>query len=215
MGLAMDVPIIVFAKAPRPGFAKTRLIPALGADGAAALATRMLAHTLREAAAAELGPVELCATPSTRDPALQAAAHATGAVLAEQGDGDLGARMHRAISRHLGNHAHALLIGTDAPAVDAAKLREAATALRAGAPVFIPALDGGYALVGLCRADERLFAGMRWGHAAVMHHTRMRMRTAGIVWRELAPVADIDEPGDLAHLPDGWLEALPARPSDR
>ena len=52
--------IIVFAKAPRPGLAKTRLIPALGAAGAAALAARMLAHTLDQALASGVGVVELC-----------------------------------------------------------------------------------------------------------------------------------------------------------
>src|SRR5690349_5237235 len=61
--------IIVFAKAPQPGAAKTRLIPALGVQGAAALAQHMLAETLRSALGAELGPVELCATPDPQSPA--------------------------------------------------------------------------------------------------------------------------------------------------
>ena len=52
--------IIIFAKAPVPGEVKTRLIPALGAKGAAELAERMLADTCREAVAAAVGPVELC-----------------------------------------------------------------------------------------------------------------------------------------------------------
>ena len=55
--------IIVIAKAPVPGFAKTRLIPALGETGAARLAARMLQHTLATALAAGIGPVELCAAP--------------------------------------------------------------------------------------------------------------------------------------------------------
>src|ERR1700719_312789 len=55
--------IIIFAKAPQPGLAKTRLIPALGAERAAELALRMLRVTLAEARQAALGPVELCVTP--------------------------------------------------------------------------------------------------------------------------------------------------------
>lgn len=210
----MNTRVIVFAKAPVPGQAKTRLAPALGAEGAAALAARMLHHTLAEARAAALGPVELCGAPDTTHPLLQAAAAACGAALSAQGDGDLGARMHRAFERALAAGGRALLIGTDAPALDAAVLRQAAQALDRHDAVFVPALDGGYALVGLARADARCFEGMRWSHAAVMADTRVRLQSAGLRWAELPPVADIDEPADLAQLPASWLPfALPAPPA--
>lgn len=198
--------VIVFAKAPVPGQVKTRLVPTLGEAGAAALAARMLGHALAQAAAAGLGPVQLCAAPDATHPALQAAAAAAGATLAVQGPGELGQRMHRAFARALAQHGQALLIGTDAPALDAAVLRAAAQALQGHDAVFVPALDGGYALVGLRRADARWFAGMSWSHARVMHDTRERLRAAGVRWAELPPVADVDEPADLAHLPPGWLE---------
>jgi len=201
----MKTSIIVFAKAPIAGFAKTRLIPALGAPGAAALAERMLEHTVREAVAAALGPVELCITPDSGHPTLRAVAQTFDATIAAQGPGDLGARMHRAFVRHLLLHPQTLLLGCDAPALNTVRLIEAANALRSRGPVFIPALDGGYALIGQQHADARLFASMRWGHAAVMENTRKRMRDAGLTWQELAPVADIDEPADLVHLPAGWL----------
>jgi len=55
--------IVIFAKAPVAGLAKTRLIPALGAETAARLARRMLLHTLHEASEAAVGQVELCVTP--------------------------------------------------------------------------------------------------------------------------------------------------------
>jgi hypothetical protein len=202
----MKTPVIVFAKAPVPGAAKTRLVPALGAEGAAALARRMLRHTLEQAVSAGLGPVELCAAPDGGHPALREAAAAPGVTLAVQGDGDLGQRMHRAFERHLVTHDGALLIGTDAPALDAGVLRQAARALAGHDAVFVPALDGGYALVGLRRADARCFAGMRWSHAQVMADTRDRLRAAGLRWAELAPLADVDEPADLVHVPPGWLE---------
>lgn len=205
----MNTPVVVFAKAPVPGQVKTRLVPALGADGAAALALRMLRHTLAQAAGAGLGPVELCAAPDGTHPALREAAATAGATLAVQGEGDLGARMHRAFERQLAKHAGALLVGTDAPALDAAVLREAARALASHDAVFVPALDGGYALIGLRRADARCFVGMRWSHAQVMADTRERLRAAGLRWAELPPLADIDEPADLVHLPPAWREALP------
>ena len=205
----MSTAVIVFAKAPVAGVAKTRLAPALGAAGAAALAERMLRHALAQATAAGIGPVELCAAPDTTHPTLRAAAAACGASLAEQGAGDLGLRMHRAFARQLMRHGRALLIGTDAPSLDAARLQQAAQALQQHEVVFVPALDGGYALVGQRRADPRWFSGMTWSHARVMADTRERLRAAGVRWAELPPVADIDEPADLAHLPAAWLEGLP------
>ncbi|HSM20899.1 MAG TPA: glycosyltransferase, partial [Rubrivivax sp.] len=66
----MSTSVIVFAKAPVAGMAKTRLAPALGSARAAALAERMLRHALTQAAAADVGPVELCAAPDTTHPAL-------------------------------------------------------------------------------------------------------------------------------------------------
>ena len=204
----MSTAIIVFAKAPVPGLAKTRLAPALGEAGAAALAERMLRHALAQAVAADVGPVELCAAPDASHPALQAAAAAQGVRLTEQGTGDLGLRMHRAFARSLMHHGRVLLIGTDAPSLDAGVLRQAASALQDHDAVFVPALDGGYALVGQRRADPRWFTDMRWSHDRVMQDTRERLRAAGVRWAELPAVADIDEPADLVHLPPGWLDGL-------
>lgn len=218
MTTASDTALIVFAKAPVAGQAKTRLIPALGADGAAALAARLLRHTLAQGAAAGFGALELCVTPDAgpeaTHPALRAAAQRHGAVLTQQGDGDLGARMQRALSRRLAAHAQVLLIGTDAPALDAAALRDAAAALATQDAVFVPALDGGYALVGLARqpvAPARLFEAMPWSTPRLMALTRARLAELGLRSAELAPRPDIDEPADLVHLPPHWPEAGRAR----
>lgn len=205
----MSAAVIVFAKAPIAGWAKTRLAPALGPEGAASLAARMLQHTLVQAVEAGVGPVELCGAPDGGHPALVSAAAACGAARTAQGSGDLGLRMHRALARTLMQHGRALVIGTDAPALDAAMLREAATRLLDHDAVYVPALDGGYALVGLRRADARLFTGLTWSTATVMEETRHRLRAAGLRWAELPPVADIDEPPDLVHLPAAWREGLP------
>lgn len=204
----MSTAVIVFAKAPVPGLSKTRLAPALGAVGAATLAERMLRHALAQATAAGIGPVELCAAPDATHPALREAAASCGAGMTDQGVGDLGQRMHRALARSLTRHGCALLIGTDAPSLDAAMLRRAAQALEHHDVVFVPALDGGYALVGQRHPDPRWFSDMTWSHARVMADTRERLQAAGVHWAELAPVADIDEPADLAHLPPGWLDGL-------
>ena len=201
----MTTAVVVFAKAPVPGLAKTRLVPALGEAGAAALAERMLRHALAQAVAADIGPVVLCATPDVPHPMLRDMAAACGAALLAQGTGDLGARMARALRRQLRRWPRALLVGTDAPALGARQLREAARALADHDAVFVPTHDGGYVLVGQRRpGDPRCFRGMTWSHPQVMAETRRRLADAGLSWAELAPVVDIDEPADLASLPPEW-----------
>jgi uncharacterized protein len=198
----MSRAVVVMAKAPVAGLAKTRLAPALGVLGAAALAQRLLVHAVRQAVDAGIGPVELCVTPDTTHPVFTSLQAAHALRLHEQGDGDLGARMHRVFVRHA---APLLMIGTDAPALDAAVLRSAAQALRDHDAVFVPAHDGGYALIGLRAPCAALFDGMTWSVSSVMAHTRERLAAAGLRHAELSPVHDIDEPADLVHLPPGLL----------
>lgn len=198
--------IVIMAKAPVAGLAKTRLIPALGAEGAAALAERMLVHAAQVAAEASTDTLEVCAAPDATHPAFTQLARDHRLQLTTQGEGDLGLRMHRAFVRVLALHDRAVMIGTDAPALDAACLRQALGALTEHDAVFVPALDGGYALVGLRRPQGCLFEGMAWSTAEVMARTRDRLNTAGLSWVELPPVADVDEPVDLVHLPAGWLQ---------
>ena len=201
-----DCAVIVMAKAPVAGLAKTRLIPALGAEGAAALAARLLAHAVGEALAADVGAVTLCGAPDVSHAAFVALAREPRLALRPQGQGDLGARMQRAFAQALATHRRAVLIGTDAPALDAAVLRAAAEALLTHDAVFAPAHDGGYALIGLCRAEARLFEAMPWSTAQVMPITRERLRDGGLRWHELPPLHDIDEPPDLVHLAGrGWV----------
>ena len=197
--------VIVMAKAPLPGFAKTRLIPALGAEGAAAIAHRLLDRAVEQALAAGLGAVDLCCAPDSRHEAFARLGALPRVELSEQADGDLGARMSRAFERWLACVPQVLLMGTDAPTLDAALLRHAAQALDHTDAVFVLAHDGGYALVGLRRPSPSLFDGMIWSTSTVMAHTRERLAAAGLRHAELPPVADIDEAADLVHLPRGWL----------
>lgn len=204
-------PLIVMAKAPRARFAKTRLIPALGAAGAAALARRMLAHTVRQVALAALGPVDICCAPDASHPAFdETRAVAQGltsarVLLSVQGEGDLGARMQRAFERWWPQAGGVLLVGTDIPALDATVLQTAAQVLQSVDAVFVPSADGGYALVGLRRSTPALFADMPWSTPAVMALSRARLLAAGMRHLELPAVHDIDVPADLVHLPAGWL----------
>ena len=197
--------VIVMAKAPVRGFAKTRLVPALGADRAATLAERLLHAAVAQAVAAAIGPVDLCCAPDRAHPAFVRHAGTAGIELSDQGEGDLGARMARAFERWLLDGRRAVMIGTDAPALDAAMLARAASALSDADAVLVPAFDGGYALIGLRRAAPSLFNDMRWSTPAVTAQTRERLAAAGLTHIELPPVADIDDADDLVHLPPGWL----------
>ncbi len=203
----MSTALIIFAKAPIAGFAKTRLIPALGALGAAALAQKLLDHAVAQALAADCDWVDLCVTPDVTHSAFQLlTVQSQGRLqLSLQGQGDLGQRMDRALTLALQQHDRAILIGTDAPQLDTGTLRAAAQALSDHDAVFVPALDGGYALVGLTRSQPDLFANMPWSTPHVMAESRNRATRAGLRWKEFAPLADIDEPVDLVHVPVGWL----------
>src|SRR5215510_7858266 len=105
--------LIVFARAPRPGLVKTRLIPLLGAEGAAALHARLVKHTLSTTRRASFGRIELCCAPDTDDPFFRFCADHYGIPVVDQAEGDLGARMHAAFERTLVGGARALLIGSD------------------------------------------------------------------------------------------------------
>lgn len=195
--------LLVFAKAPVPGQAKSRLVPVLGADGAARLHARLVRRALATATAARLCPVELWCSPACDHPYFSALEEEFAATLhVQQGDG-LGARMDHALNDALMRASGpAILIGTDCPAIDADYLREAVGTLDRGCDAIIgPALDGGYVLVGLKAPAPSVFKGVDWGTERVLGQTRERLSAAGMAWRELAALPDIDRPEDLALLP--------------
>lgn len=191
------VAVAILAKAPVAGFAKTRLIPVLGADGAAALQARLIARAVATACAAAIGPVTLWATPDEAHPAF-VAMRAHGIALARQGDGDLGARMLAAIAAANGP---SLVIGTDCPVLTPDHLRTAADILRGGADaVVVPAEDGGYALIGMRAPEPSVFSAMRWSTPDVMDETRRRLRALGLSWQEPVTLWDVDVPADIARM---------------
>lgn len=199
---------IIFAKAPWPGLAKTRLIPALGAEGAARLARRMLDYTLGNATAAALGPVELCMTPAPEAPEWCGVSAPPSVDVSDQGEGDLGARLARAAQRSIAAGEAVLLIGTDCPELTPDHLRATAAVLRQVGTIIHPTTDGGYALLGLTRTDPCLFSDMAWSTDTVAAKTLARLKQLGWPVCVAAQLHDIDEPGDLLHLPAEWQATL-------
>jgi rSAM/selenodomain-associated transferase 1 len=193
--------ILVFARAPLPGRAKTRLAPLLGEWRAARLQARLTLRALRTALASGCGAVELHAAPAGRHGFFVFLERRFHLKVRNQKGADLGQRMSAAIERALRRHRAAILIGSDCPALKPGDLRRAARWLRGGCDaVLAPAEDGGYALIGMRRPVPQAFLGIDWGTAAVFEQTRSRLVQAGARWRALRTLWDLDRPQDMARL---------------
>lgn len=191
--------MIVFTRAPIAGRVKTRLVPRLGAAGAARLHQRLTAAALRTALAARCGPVELHA--AGRHGWLTLLARKNAVALKRQRGNDLGERMAHATRAALRRAPFVLLMGSDCPELAPRELRRAARWLAGGADaVFAPARDGGYAMVGLARPADFLFRDMPWGSERVFRESAARLRQAGWRARALTWVSDVDRPEDLERL---------------
>ncbi|MFM2448658.1 MAG: hypothetical protein RIS44_1108 [Pseudomonadota bacterium] len=194
----------VFARAPVPGQTKTRLIPALGARGAAELATHMLRHALRVAIQAKLGPVTLWAAGDAQHPLLLELAAEAGVEIRPQVEGDLGERMHQALAAmQSASCPNAMVIGSDVPALQAHHLQSAAAALQTHEVALLPADDGGYVLVACSQPFPAPFQEVEWGSEQVLQQTRTRCRDAGLHWWEGEVLWDVDRPEDLLRLNQG------------
>lgn len=189
--------VAIFAKAPIPGFAKTRLIPTLGEVAAARLQEVLTERAVETALAARVGAVMLWCAPDASHPAFAALAQRFDIALADQPSGDLGARMLRAFAdadRPL------VLIGADCPCLEPNDLCAAAAALEGADVVIAPAEDGGYGLIAAARPMPALFSDMPWSTDQVAALTRARAAAAGLTLHELRPVWDVDVPADYARL---------------
>ena len=193
------VAIAIMAKAPIAGLAKTRLMPLLGADGAAALQAWLLQRTVATALAADLGPVSLWCAPDTSHPAFVDCGRDGRLSLHLQPEGDLGQRMLVA-AQASATGAGVLLIGTDCPLLDVRRLRRAAAGLREHDAVLLPAEDGGYVLLGLHRVAADIFSDISWSTERVLAQTRARLNALGWRWEEPETLWDIDHPADYVRL---------------
>ncbi len=200
--------LAIMAKAPVPGLAKTRLIPRLGADGAAALQTWLLRRTVAIAVAADVGPVTLWCTPEVDHPEFSACRGGRQVVLRRQEDGDLGARMHAAVADSPAP-AGVLVVGTDCPVLTPGLLRRAAASLDRNDATVIPAEDGGYVLIGMRHPSRRVFTDIDWGSEKVMGQTRVRLSEMGWRWSEFAPLWDVDREEDFRRLSDLFPDVHP------
>ncbi len=186
----------VFARPPREGRVKTRLIPDLGARLATAVYRHCLAHSLRIAAESGLA-YRLFLSEAGDDPLF-----AELPVHLQQGT-DLGARMAQALSTLCHESvAGGMIIGSDCLDLDADYLRRAATALAQHDLVLAPAEDGGYALIGCRQPLPELFTDIEWGGSQVLATTLARAAAAGRRVCRLETVRDVDRLADVEHYPE-------------
>ncbi len=191
--------LIVFTRYPESGKVKTRLIPALGADGAASLHRDMTTYVLTWASSwAVKKPAKLEVRYDGGSQAHMESWLSTGIMSVSQGTGDLGARMARAFHDNFQSEGGpAVLIGTDCPQLTLFHVQEAFEALKSNDMVIGPSSDGGYYLIGLRREIPELFQSVEWGKDEVLRETLDRARERRLSVRSLNILDDVDVPSDL------------------
>jgi rSAM/selenodomain-associated transferase 2/rSAM/selenodomain-associated transferase 1 len=194
--------VAVMAKAPQAGFAKTRLIPLLGAAGAARAQRRFTLNTLHTARSFASNAVTLWCAPHKQHHFFRAVHKTTGVACQVQCQGDLGHKMQAIVAQHFAQPSAIplLIMGTDCPMLSPGHLQQAAAALAVHDVVLIPAEDGGYVLIGLRRSVPEVFEHITWSTPQVLQQTRQQLRLAGASWHELPALWDVDEPADWQRL---------------
>ena len=192
--------VVVMAKAPRPGHAKTRLEPLLGRDGCARLQSALIAHTSRWARDVAPGGWYLACDPPGAVEEVRPLMPAGGRLIGQEG-ADLGERLQGATRRLFADGRRpVIVVGTDQPTLGRSHARQALEALAGGADaVFGPALDGGYYLVALARPLPGLFGlpPEAWGGAEVLALSLRLAARAGLRCSLIAPERDLDTADDV------------------
>ena len=180
-----NVSVNILARVPVVGEVKTRLIPAIGADGAMRAHTRMLNHAVATAASAKVGPVILWGTPTAKSGVFASLQQTHKIELRTQTPGDLGAKMRSPLLHAMAEVGAGIVIGCDCPELRPGDLHDAAAALTDNDVVLGPAFDGGYYLVGATTDYPRMFEDIAWGGEDVLETTRERLREGKVRWQEI------------------------------
>lgn len=191
--------LIIFTRYPEPGTTKTRLIPALGAQGAAELHRQLAEGTLSQArrlqASASISLEVRFTGGTTRQMQEWLGVDLTYRL---QGNGDLGERMSQALTEAFqAAIEQAVIIGTDCPSLDEVLLAKAFDRLHQNDLVLGPAQDGGYYLIGVRCEYPELFTNIHWGSDRVFEQTLAIAQRLNLSIATLPELPDIDRPEDL------------------
>jgi rSAM/selenodomain-associated transferase 1 len=197
--------LIIFTRYPEPGSTKTRMIPILGAEGAAGLQQQMTEHTLSNARKAQqMLSLDVEVRYQGGSEALMIAWLGSDLHIRTQAPGHIGQRMGMAFKSALNEKPteQVVIIGSDIPGISPVILQQAFEALRSYDLVLGPAADGGYYLIGMKRqsipeAYPALFENIAWGTAAVLSKTIEIAKACHLSYFLLTTLKDVDRPEDL------------------
>ena len=199
--------LVVYAKRPLPGYAKTRLGAAIGMEQAAGVYARLLYTYLLNLLRADLPDTRIeLAVACPADVPFFADAFPELAVR-PQIEGDLGQRMAASFAQAFTQGADAVVLtGSDIPSLDCHLVQAAFDALETAPVVLGPAADGGYYLIGLRTPRAPLFDGIEWGTDRVLAQTEAMIQARGISATYLPERFDVDTAEELLRF---WNQQNP------
>lgn len=197
----LDTCVLQFAKQPIAGLVKTRMQPHLSSEQSCALHQALTRHTYQSLSVSPLWDYQCWVGGALNSSFFQSLEGIDPQMLRQQPDGDLGERMHHALSHALASYRFAIVVGSDCPFLQAEHIMAMQQQLRAGNDAsVIGALDGGYVALGVGRSDFGLFDQVSWGTDTVLSQTLDRMDNLGWRYHCHQALADIDRPEDLGLL---------------
>src|SRR5262252_1869047 len=212
--------IAVMAKASLPGRTKTRLVPPLTFEEAAAFNTAFLKDVADNvSAASRVAPLAcyMAFGPPGSDAFFeQALPRSIG--LIESWHPNFGDCLFTAIDQVLARgHAGAVVLNADSPTLPTALLTETARLLAqpGDRAVLGPSSDGGYYLLGLKAPHRRLFEDVAWSTEQVARQTRERAAEIGLPVHLLPEWYDVDDAASLRTLRGELIEGRAFAPDLR
>ena len=185
--------LIVYAKRPLPGYAKTRLAAGIGGEEAAGVYARLLYGYLFDLLHAGLDETRIELAVAAPEDAPFFATAFPELLVRPQVAGDLGARMAASFAQAFAAGAECVVLtGSDIPQLDAIHVQQAFAALETAPAVIGPAEDGGYYLLGLRAPGTPVFDGIAWSTGAVLAQTEALIRAAGLALAYLPTLTDLD-----------------------
>lgn len=189
--------LIIFAKAPVPGYVKTRLQTHLSPEECAQLHSSFIIDTIGVAKMVEETDIFLSCHPDINDPFFQKVATEFEVRLAPQNGNDLGERMANAIKEALlTGHKKVIIIGSDSPDLPPEYIQEGFKRLDSSDMVIGPSTDGGYYLIG-GRKELPVFDGITWSNREVFEKTLKKAGENNLIFSVLNEWYDIDTWEDL------------------
>ena len=196
-----DSCIAMLARAPVLGKVKTRLIPALGEQGALDMHLHLMCRQIE--VLNTLSNEMRCNSQLWVDQDIEHPEFKkfNGEMKLQQGN-DLGEKMYHAGQAVLREFSRVLIIGSDCPGLDEAYLEQALQTLEDEETDIVigPALDGGYVLIAMKQACKEIFQDIDWGTEQVLQQTLDKCHSNGLRLVRLSPLRDIDTAEDLKSL---------------